>query len=111
MRYAGSGKLQTFLLLYPLKTVFKSPYSEEVAQMTDEQKYSHITTENEKINVPVGEKYMLTIKEAAEYFSIGTKKMRRLAEDNLGRFAVYSGNRYLIIRTKFEKFVEESSAI
>jgi len=79
--------------------------------MTDEQKYSHITTENGKINVPVGEKYMLTIKEAAEYFSIGTKKMRRLAEDNLGRFAVYSGNRYLIIRTKFEKFVEESSAI
>ena len=37
--------------------------------------------------------------------------MRRLAEDNLGRFAVYSGNRYLIIRTKFEKFIEESSAV
>lgn len=79
--------------------------------MADEQKYSHITTENGKVNVPVSEKYMLTIKEAAGYFSIGTKKMRRLAEDNLGRFAVYSGNRYLIIRTKFEKFVEESSAI
>ena len=28
--------------------------------------------------------------------------MRRLAEDNLGRFAIYSGNRSLIIRTKFE---------
>ena len=28
--------------------------------------------------------------------------MRRLAEDNLGDFAVYSGNRYLIIRSKFE---------
>mgnify|MGYP002510502814 CR=1 FL=1 len=99
------------MFLYPLKIVFKSPYSEEVAQMTDEQKNSHITTEREKASVPVSEKYMLTIKEAAEYFSIGTKKMRRLAEDNLGRFAVYSGNRYLIIRTKFEKFVEESSAI
>ena len=79
--------------------------------MTDEQKISHITTERERVAVPVSEKYMLTIKEAAEYFSIGTKKMRRLAEDNLGRFAVYSGNRYLIIRTKFEKFVDESSAI
>ena len=79
--------------------------------MTDEQKYSHITTENNKTSVSVSEKYMLTIKEAAEYFNIGTKKMRRLAEDNLGRFAVYSGNRYLIIRTKFEKFVDESSAI
>ena len=69
-------------------------------------------TEDEKnISVPVREKYMLTIKEASEYFSIGTKKMRRLAEDNLGRFAVYSGNRYLIIRTKFENFVDESSSI
>lgn len=79
--------------------------------MADEQKNNHITTENGKTSVSVSEKYMLTIKEAAEYFSIGTKKMRRLAEDNLGRFAVYSGNRYLIIRTKFEKFVNESSAI
>ena len=53
---------------------FESPYSEEVAQMTDEQKYSQISTENGKTSVPVSEKYMLTIKEAAEYFSIGTKK-------------------------------------
>lgn len=74
------------------KKPFKSPYSEEVVQMTDEQKYSHIGTENGKTSVPVSEKYMLSIKEAAEYFSIGMKKMRRLAEDNLGRFAVYSGN-------------------
>ena len=65
--------------------------------MTDEQKNSHIATERERAGVSVSEKYMLTIKEAAEYFSIGTKKMRRL--------------RYLIIRTKFEKFVDESSAI
>ena len=57
------------------------------------------------------EKYALTIREASEYFSIGIKKMRRLAEDNLGRFAIYSGNRYLIIRTKFEKFMEETSTI
>ncbi|MBD8919293.1 excisionase [Agathobacter rectalis] len=40
---------------------------------------------------------------------IGTKKMRRLAEDNRGRFAVFSGNRYLIIRPQFEKFISASS--
>ena len=33
--------------------------------------------------LPVSEKYMLTIKEAAAYFNIGIKKMRRIAEDNL----------------------------
>ncbi len=67
--------------------------------------------ENGKMVVPISEKYMLTIKEASVYFNIGIKKLRRMAEDNTGRFAVYSGNRYLIIRTKFEKFIEESSAI
>ena len=52
----------------------------------------HDTFESiENTLVPVSEKYTLTIKEAASYFNIGTKKMRRLAEDNRGRFAVFSG--------------------
>lgn len=57
------------------------------------------------------DKYMLTVKEAAFYFNIGTKKMRRIAEDNLGSIAVYSGNRFLIIRPKFEDFIRNSSEI
>ncbi|MBD5450749.1 MAG: DNA-binding protein [Lachnospiraceae bacterium] len=57
------------------------------------------------------DKYMLTVKEAAFYFNIGTKKMRRIAEDNLGTIAVYSGNRFLIIRPKFEDFILNSSEI
>lgn len=63
------------------------------------------------VAVPVGEKYTLTIKEAAAYFNIGTKKMRRLAEENTNRFAVFSGNKFLIIRSKFEKFIDDSSEI
>ena len=59
----------------------------------------------------LGEKYMLTIKEAAPYYNIGMKKLRRLAEDNLGVFSVYSGNRYLIVRPKFEEFICNSSEI
>ena len=62
--------------------------------------------------VPINEKYTLTIKEASQYFNIGIKKMRRLAEENTHNgFAVHSGNRYLIIRSKFEKFLVETSAI
>ena len=34
-------------------------------------------------DVLISEKYLLSIKEAGTYFNIGTKKMRRLAEDNL----------------------------
>ena len=62
-------------------------------------------------NIPMNEKYTLSIKEAAEYFGIGIKKMRRLAEDHTSSFAVLSGNRYLIIRTKFEEFLQETSTI
>ena len=61
--------------------------------------------------LPVSEKYMLTIKEAAAYFNIGIKKLRRIAEDNLGTVAVYCGNRFLIIRPKFEEFILNSSEI
>ena len=57
------------------------------------------------------DKYMLTIKEAAFYFNIGTKKMRRIAEDNLGNVAVFCGNRFLIVRPKFEEFILNSSEI
>ena len=59
--------------------------------------------------VPIGDKYLLTIKEAASYFNIGTKKLRRMAEDNLGNIAVYCGNRFLIVRPKFEEFIRNSS--
>ena len=62
-------------------------------------------------NLTIGEKYLLTIKEASVYFNIGIKKMRRLAEDNLGVFSVYSGNRYLIIRPKFEEYICKTSTI
>ena len=84
-------------------------------KITDKEKAmmnGGITVEetNEPV-IPVGDKYMLTIKEASNYFSIGEKKLRRLAEEHTGDFAVINGNRYLIIRTKFEQFLLETSTI
>ena len=51
------------------------------------------------------EKYTLLIKEAAEYFGIGIKRMRRLAENNDGDFSFYAENRYVIIRPKLEEYL------
>ena len=61
--------------------------------------------------LPLNEKFTLSVKEAAAYFGIGIKKMRRLAEEHTSSFAIMSGNRYLIIRTKFEEFLQKSSTI
>ena len=43
--------------------------------------------------VPLNEKYTLTIKEASGYFSIGIKKLYKLASENIGNFAVRHGNK------------------
>lgn len=36
--------------------------------------------------------------------------MRRLAENHLSEFAIYLGNRYLIVRPRFEEYVLEHMA-
>ena len=65
----------------------------------------------EEVSVPLGEKHLLTIKEAAIYFNIGQKKMRRIAEDYIGDLAIFCGNRYLIKRKKFEDFIDKTSGL
>lgn len=59
-----------------------------------------------KNTVPISEKYVLTIQEASEYFNIGIKNMRRIAEENTGSYSFFLGNRYLIVRTKFEEYID-----
>ncbi len=68
-------------------------------------KEAYNKTDYREIEIPISEKYMLTIKEASAYFNIGIKKMRRLAEDNTDSFAIFMGNRYLIIRMRFEDYI------
>jgi excisionase family DNA binding protein len=66
---------------------------------------------HEKTLMP-GEKYNLTIKEAAAYFSIGEKKLRRIAEENheVG-FVLMNGSHMLLKRNAFEKYIDMTSSI
>ena len=66
----------------------------------------HKTPGSRKVEIPISEKYMLTINEAAAYFSIGVKKLRRMAEDNEGKYAITMGSRYFIVRGKFEEYID-----
>ena len=55
-------------------------------------------------DVPIWEKYTLTIEEASKYFRIGEKKLRKLAEENLDAgWVIVNGNRIQIKRKQFEK--------
>lgn len=55
--------------------------------------------------IPIKDKFLLSVKEASEYFNIGIKQMRRIAEEHLDTFSIYQGNRYLIIRSKCEEYI------
>ena len=62
--------------------------------------------------MPYWEKYMLTLREAAEYFHIGEKKMRQIVDENMdAKFLLESGNRVMIKRRLFEEFLDNSSVI
>ena len=62
--------------------------------------------------IPFWEKYTLTIREAAEYFHIGEKKMRRIAEENIDSdFVVMNGNRVMIKRKSFEQYIDQATAV
>ena len=62
--------------------------------------------------VPLWEKYMLTIREAADYFHIGKKRIRAIVEaDPLAEFIVMNGNRAMIKRELFEKYLNDASVV
>ena len=64
------------------------------------------------IDVPVWEKYTLTIEEASKYFRIGENKLRKLAEENLNSgWVIMNGNRIQIKRKKFEKISDDVDII
>lgn len=62
--------------------------------------------------IPFWERYMLTIREAAEYFHIGEKKMRQIVEEHEGAdFIIMNGNRAMIKQKIFEKFLDTATAV
>lgn len=58
--------------------------------------------------IPIWRKYTLSVQEAAKYFRIGDKKMRRLIEENPGaNYILWNGTRPQIKRKLFEQYVDE----
>ncbi len=68
-------------------------------------------TEN-AIEIPIWEKYTLSVEEAALYFRIGVKKLRGIANDNPDAdYILWNGTRPQIKRKLFEKVIDDLSAI
>ena len=63
-------------------------------------------------DVPIWEKYTLTIEEASKYFRIGENKLRKLVEENpTSNWVLLNGNRLQIKRKQFEKVIDTLDTI
>lgn len=66
----------------------------------------------DKSFVPIWEKFTLTVNEAAQYFNLGEKKIRKLVNDYGGYgFVLQNGNKTLIKCNKFEEFINKTNAV
>lgn len=64
------------------------------------------------IEIPVWEKYVLTIKEASAYFGIGEHKLRNLIDENRQEGFILRNGRYTRIKRKaFEQYIDDHSDI
>lgn len=62
--------------------------------------------------VPICEKYVLSIEEAAAYFRIGEIKLRRIISENeTANFVLWNGNRAQIKRKLFEEYIDSINVI
>ncbi|MCI8683200.1 MAG: helix-turn-helix domain-containing protein [Lachnospiraceae bacterium] len=63
---------------------------------------------NENISIPIKDKINLTIKEAVKYSNIGEKTIRTLLKKKGCPFLLKVGNKQLIKRREFEKYLQTS---
>ncbi len=63
-------------------------------------------------DVPIWEKYTLSIEEAAAYFRVGENKLRRIVEENRDAdFVLWNNSRMQIKRKKFENYIDNINVI
>lgn len=69
------------------------------------------TTSERMSDMPVNEKFLLTLEEASEYFGVGITKLRELSNKEGCEFVLWNGKKRLIKRQKLEKYLEDLYSI
>lgn len=64
-----------------------------------------------KCEVPIWEKYCLTLDEAAAYFGIGVNKLREMSDEPNCQFVIFNGSKRLIKRRKLEENLVDTDVI
>lgn len=61
--------------------------------------------------VPIAQKRLLTLEEAAEYTGLGINKLRDMSNDEHCDFVLWNGARRMLKRTKLEAYLDTAYSI
>ncbi len=64
-----------------------------------------------KNTLPISEKALLTLEEAAEYFNLGMNKIRELTADDHCPYVLWNGSKRLIKRETLKEFLYSQFSI
>lgn len=68
--------------------------------------------EEKELSIPIWQRYLLNINEAVQYYHIGENKLRSLINMNPDAdYLLYVGNKALIKKKEFERFLSDSSTL
>ncbi len=71
-----------------------------------------MSCERNCVEIPLWRRYTMTIEEAARYYHIGEGKLRMLIDEHPNEgFYVMNGKRALIKREKFERYLDQATAV
>ena len=66
---------------------------------------------NSKEEVPISQKFLLTIEEAAKYTGLGINKIREISNDEHCNFVLWNGAKRMLKRAKLEEYLEGAYSI
>lgn len=61
--------------------------------------------------VPIWEKTLLTLDEAAAYSGIGVNKLREITNDELSDIVLWVGSKRLIKRKRLDRYIERTYSV
>lgn len=65
----------------------------------------------EKLNVKLGQKFLLTLPEASQYTGLGKQTLRELSNSENCEFVLWNGSKRMFKRSKLEQYLDSLYSI
>lgn len=118
---------QKYLRFYPLTTLIReiSGLTQRLQVLQEQRDAIHqglivstqsmnalaIAVLSEPVNVPLHEKTLLSVKEAAAHTGVGQNRLRRIGKSKIGELALWDGNKLMFNREKLDRYLSKSYSI